>query len=184
MCGLGARRQKPEPPRSAFPYTRQVPTPEFVLRLRASIGHEPLWLPGVSAVVTNHHGDLLLGRRADSGEWALISGIVDPGEEPAAAMRREIAEEAGIDAEARALLLVDVTEPITYANHDVSQYLNLTFWFTHLSGDAHVADEESIDVGWFGPDALPDPLGASSRVRIDAFERYRADPGAGTIFHR
>ena len=31
-----------------------------------------------------HEGRILLGRRSDNGNWAPITGIVDPGEEPAA----------------------------------------------------------------------------------------------------
>jgi 8-oxo-dGTP pyrophosphatase MutT (NUDIX family) len=70
-----------------------VPFPTFVLRLRASIGHDPLWLPGVTAVVL-HETDVLLVRRSDNGSWAPITGIVDPGEHPAHAAVREVLEEA------------------------------------------------------------------------------------------
>ena len=58
-------------------------TPEYILSLREKIGHDLLWLPGATAVVL-HEGRILLGRRSDNGNWAPITGIVDPGEEPAA----------------------------------------------------------------------------------------------------
>ena len=47
-------------------------TPEFVLELRKKIGHDLLWLNGVTGCVLNEHGQLLLGRRSDTGEWALV----------------------------------------------------------------------------------------------------------------
>ena len=40
-------------------------------------------LPGVSAVVFDDEGRVLLGRRADTGKWSVIGGIPEPGEQPA-----------------------------------------------------------------------------------------------------
>ena len=56
-------------------------TPEFVLELRKKIGHDLLWLNGVTGCVLNEHGQLLLGRRSDTGEWAMVYGINEPGEQ-------------------------------------------------------------------------------------------------------
>src|SRR5665648_218290 len=66
-----------------------MPIPDFVLALRSHVGHELLWMPGVSAVVVHEDGRLLLGRRADNGLWAVVSGILEPGEQPALAAVRE-----------------------------------------------------------------------------------------------
>ena len=46
------------------------------------VGTTPLPLVGVSAVVIRDH-EILLGRRSDSGALTPVTGIVDPGEEPA-----------------------------------------------------------------------------------------------------
>lgn len=43
-------------------------------------------------------GRLLLGRRHDTGAWTLPGGHVEPGEVPEDAARRELKEEAGLDA--------------------------------------------------------------------------------------
>ena len=66
-----------------------MPTPDFVLDLRRRIGTDPLPLVGVTAVVI-HEGRVLLGRRSDNGALTPITGIVDPGEEPAVAAAREV----------------------------------------------------------------------------------------------
>ena len=58
-----------------------MPTPAFVLGLRAHIGHDPLWLSTATGVVLNDAGELLLHRRADTGTWGLPGGIIEPGEE-------------------------------------------------------------------------------------------------------
>ena len=133
-----------------------MPTPDFVVDLRRSIGHAPLWLPGVGGVVFDDDGRVLLGRRADNGAWAIITGMVDPGEEPAVALRREVEEETGVLVEVECLLGTNVVGPVTYPNGDVTTFLNLDFRCRWVSGTARVNDDESTDVRWFTPDALPD----------------------------
>jgi len=46
-----------------------------------------------------------------------------------------------------------------------------------------VADDESTQVGWFAPDALPEPLLSSTPARIEAALAWLADPTSGTRFH-
>ena len=92
-------------------------TPEFVLELRKKIGHDLLWLNGVTGCVLNEHGQLLLGRRSDTGEWAMVYGINEPGEQPADTVVREIKEETGIDAIVTDLVAVTSSNKVlTYAN--------------------------------------------------------------------
>jgi len=72
-----------------------MPIPDFVLELRRHVGTAPLPLVGVTAVILRD-GEVLLGRRTDNGALTPITGIVDPGEEPADAAVREALEEAGV----------------------------------------------------------------------------------------
>ena len=67
-----------------------MPTPEFILELRKKVGHDLLWLMGVSGYVEDEQGRVLLGRRSDTGEWAMVYGINEPGEEPADTVAREV----------------------------------------------------------------------------------------------
>lgn len=131
-----------------------MPTPDFILDLRAKIGNAPLWLSGVTAVVIRDD-EVLLVRRADNGAWTPVTGIIDPGEEPAVAAVRETLEEAGCVVTAERLTSVHVTPPVTYANGDISQYLDLTFRMRWSSGDPTVSDDENSDCGWFPLHALP-----------------------------
>lgn len=128
-------------------------TPEFVLDLRALIGSRPIPLVGVTAVV--FQGDrVLVGRRADNGAWQCISGIVDPGEEPADAARRECAEEAGVVIRATRLAGVRQLPRVTYGNGDRVDYLDLVFRCEWVSGAPHPADGELTEVGWRDLDDL------------------------------
>lgn len=131
-----------------------MPTPDFILDLRRHIGTAPLWLTGVTAVVLREN-QVLLVRRADNGAWTPVTGIVDPGEEPAVAAAREVLEEADVVATAERLASVAVTEMVIYDNGDRTQYLDLTFRFAYVSGEAHPADGENTDARWFDLDDLP-----------------------------
>lgn len=144
-----------------------MPVPEYILRLRAGIGTDLLWLPGVSGVIVDDAGRLLLGRRSDNGRWAVVSGIPEPGEEPAVALVREAREETGVDIEILALTSVAAGQEVVYPNGDRARYLDVAFLCRAVGGEARVADDESTDVGWFAPDALPEPLNPSSRAWID-----------------
>lgn len=67
-----------------------MPTPEFITRLRKHIGTELLWLSGATAVIQREEdGKILLVRRSDNGSWTPVTGIVDPGENPALTVVRE-----------------------------------------------------------------------------------------------
>lgn len=143
-----------------------MPIPDFIVSLRRKVGHDELWLSGVTAVV-RRADEVLLVERADNGEWAPITGIVDPGEEPAVTARREALEETGVEISVDRLALVGTTSPITYPNGDRARYLEHTFACSWLSGEAHVADDESTAVRWFPLDSLP-PMKEELRVRIGA----------------
>lgn len=156
-----------------------MPIPGFVARLRGRVGHELLWLPGVSGVVVDGEGRLLLGRRADNGRWAVVSGILEPGEEPAVAIVREVLEETGVQVEVVALTAVSTTGVVRYENGDLAQYLDVCFWCRPVGGQAHVADDESLEVGWFAPDDLPDDLAESSAERIARTLTYIATTATG-----
>ena len=141
-----------------------MPIPDFIIELRRHIGHAPLPLVGVTAVVVR--GDeILLGHRSDNGALTPVTGIVDPGEEPATAAAREALEEAGVVIRVDRLAWVHQIPRITYDNGDQSDYLDLTFRCSWVSGEPYPADGEMTDVGWYGPDELDD-LDEDMRQRV------------------
>ncbi|MDT3400429.1 NUDIX domain-containing protein [Streptomyces sp. B1866] len=130
--------------------------PDFIRELRAVAGHQLLHLPGVSAVVFDDTGRVLLVRRADTGRWAIVGGIPEPGEQPAAAVVREVYEETAVACVPERVVLVQALKPVVYPNQDVCQFMDICFRCRAVGGQARVNDDESLDVGWFSPDALPD----------------------------
>lgn len=151
-------------------------TPEFILELRERIDHMPLWLIGVTGYVRRDDGLILLEQRADNGKWTLVTGINEPGEEPADTVVREAKEETGVD--------VIVTDLVSVkSDHEIKTYLNgdQTWYLDHLflcevapngNSEPVVSDDESTSVGWFSLDALPDALAESSRERIGYVQQF------------
>ncbi|MER8071313.1 NUDIX domain-containing protein [Streptomyces sp. NPDC094034] len=130
-------------------------TPDFIREIRATAGHQLLLLPGVSAIVFDDEGRVLLGRRVDTGGWSIIGGIPEPGEQPADTAVREVYEETAVRCVAERVVLVQALKPVTYPNGDECQYMDITFRCRSVGGEARVNDDESLDVGWFAVDALP-----------------------------
>ena len=147
-----------------------MPMPEFVRALRDKIGTDRLWLSGITAVVLRDN-EILLARRADNGAWTPVTGIIDPGEEPAVAAVREVAEEAGVQTTVEHLVYVHTTGPVHYSNGDSCEYLDLVFRMRWDSGEPTPADGENSDVRWFPIDDTPE-LSADMRERIQIAVDY------------
>jgi 8-oxo-dGTP pyrophosphatase MutT (NUDIX family) len=147
--------------------------PEFILDIRDKAGDTLLLLPGVVMVVFDDRGRVLLNQRADNGKWALISGIPDPGEQPAQAAVREIQEETAVSAVVERVLSIFTNEPVVYGNGDRAQYIDIVLRCRAVGGRARVNDDESLDVRWFALDELP-ALGPIARGRIE--QALRDDP--------
>lgn len=141
------------------------PIPEFVVELRGLVGDLELWMPAITAVV-RRGDDILLVQRSDNGRWTPVTGIIDPGEEPAAAAAREAMEEACVEIRVDRLASISSNHRVTHVNGDRAVYLDLTFACTWLSGEAAVGDDESVDVRWCPVTELPDMPGYL-RQRID-----------------
>lgn len=148
-----------------------MPVPPFILQLRRGVGHDRLFLTGVTGVVLREQDGrtaVLYGRRADDGRWALPSGIVEPGEQPAATLVREVQEELCVTVEPERLALVSTDPDITYPNGDVCQFVSLTFRCRYLGGEAGLGDDETLEVAWRPADDPPPGLDAVQRRRLAA----------------
>lgn len=164
-----------------------MPTPDFIVSLREKIGHEQLWLPGVTAVVVRDVQpdapiwavpEVLLAQRADNGDWTPVCGICEPGEQPHDTAVREVMEETGVSARVEALLGVGAVGPVTYDNGDVTSYMDTAMRLSVVGDDTPVVgDDESVDVGWFPISQLP-PISPRFRMVIaDAVAQMKHPQG-------
>jgi 8-oxo-dGTP diphosphatase len=161
-----------------------VPIPPFIRDIRRSYGSGLLLLPGVCAVAVRDDLEggrthVLLVRRSDTGAWSLPAGIPEPGEQPAAALVRELLEETCVVARPERLAYLGTDPEQSYPNGDRCQFITMVFRCSYLSGEAQVGDDESTEVGWFPLDGLPE-LDKRQRQRLadglSADERCRFVP--------
>ncbi|HCT79445.1 MAG TPA: NUDIX hydrolase [Micromonosporaceae bacterium] len=123
---------------------------------------------GGSALVTDEHGRILMQRRADSGNWALPGGIMDLGETLEQRVIREVKEEGGLDIEITGLLGIytDPQHVIAYADGEVRQEFNVTFYGKVIGGEIAVSDE-STEVRFIRLDELDSlPIHDTVRLRL------------------
>lgn len=108
----------------------------------------------VAAGVLLEHGKVLLSRRTTGshleGLWEFPGGKVEAGEDPRAALRRELEEELGIDTDVGEIL--DVTFH-RYEDADKAVLL-LFFEASRTSASPEPRAIDVAEVGWFGPESL------------------------------
>jgi 8-oxo-dGTP pyrophosphatase MutT (NUDIX family) len=116
------------------------------------------------AVVLSDHGVLLSVRR-DLRGWELPGGNPMPSESDEAALRREVAEETGLEVEI-------VRHVGDYTRTGFAPHLARVFECRVVSGEARPSWETPV-VQWFAPDAVPETLFPWYRQPLaDALARY------------
>ncbi|MER6046616.1 NUDIX hydrolase [Streptomyces sp. NPDC001793] len=132
---------------------------------------EPAAARGAVAIITNRRGDLLLHLRDDlphiawPAHWSLLGGGCDPGEGPAAAIVRELDEEAGLTADG-------LTELFEIRDEHGSGQI-VTFFSASWDGDeTQLPLSEGVKLQFFAPEHL-DILTIPPFIR-DGINRYLA----------
>jgi ADP-ribose pyrophosphatase YjhB (NUDIX family) len=127
----------------------------------------------VSAVARRASSDarILLMQRADNGHWGLPGGHVEPGESVAQATVREVLEETGCTVQVERLIGVysdPARQTIEFKDGARSQLVNLCFEARVLDESGQpTTPEETIDMGFFAPDDLPEPFVPIHTIRIE-----------------
>ncbi|WP_433524729.1 NUDIX domain-containing protein [Nocardia pseudovaccinii] len=138
-------------------------------------------VPGGSALVVDGDGAILMQRRSDSGNWSLPGGIMEIGETLEQCVIRETKEETGLDIEITGLLGI-YTDPehiIEYADGEIRQEFNITFYGRVLDGRITVSNE-STEVRFLSLGELTElPVHATVRLRLRHHAEERTQPYLG-----
>lgn len=125
-------------------------------------------VPAASAIVTDDQGRILLHRRRDNDKWALPGGVMELGESLADCVIREVREETGLGVKVEGVVGIysDPRHVFAYDDGEVRQEFSVCFECRIAGGELAVSDE-SYDVEFFAPDAVPDlPMVDSIRLRV------------------
>ena len=126
--------------------------------------------PTASALLLDDEGRVLLARRAvdpGAGLWDLLGGFVEEGEEPRAALRREIEEETGLEIE-----LGDFFGGYPDRYGDGIYTLNL-YWTAGVAGGELTLDDELEEVEWFAAQELPPGNEFAFRNTVEVLEEWK-----------
>jgi len=109
----------------------------------------PRYPVAVAAVILNPQGQLLLCEHTyrRGHPWGLPGGDIKPGEDPEAAIRREVREETGLEVDQVDLLFVE--------NSSLIRHIGIVFR-CHGARGAFVPNDEVSSIRYFDLDALPD----------------------------
>ncbi len=126
----------------------------------------------IGAIVGNDRGELLLVQRADSGIWLYPTGWADVGYSPAEVAVKEVAEETGIECEPERLVAVIDGQRMGFSRFGMYMLL---FHCTAVGGELACHPLECSDVGWFGPDELPERTAGAQWWGPMAFSAIRGE---------
>jgi len=156
-----------------------MPISDYVRELRECVGTRLLLLPGVTGIVRDEQGRVLLMRRADNGFWGFPAGAIDPGETPAQAVEREVREETGLHVRATRVAGVfgGAGFRLRYENGDEAEYTVIVFECEVVGGKLEAVDGEALELRYFTPEEAPELLLAYPRELL-----LRSSPSSPTMF--
>ena len=126
----------------------------YMASLRERVGNALLEVPSVTIVLRDAQGRVLLVEHADTGEWTLPGGAIEPLETPANAAVREMWEETGVHVKLTRLVGVFGGDEyvVHYSNGDRTSYVTAAFEAEAIAGEPRPDGEETLAVRFLSPD--------------------------------
>jgi ADP-ribose pyrophosphatase YjhB (NUDIX family) len=158
------------------------PAGELALELGRDSGYATPKVDVRGAIFDDRERVLLMREKAD-GRWSLPGGWADPGDPPSVAVTREILEETGYPS--------SVVKVIACWDRDLQDnppplpvHVYKLFFLCRQDGAAQPpAALETLDVGWFGVDAMPPlSLGRVNHRQVERALAHYQNPALPTEF--
>ena len=120
---------------------------------------QPTFTVSVAAIIVNERGEVLLLDHVlrSTSSWGVPGGFLARGEQPVAAVRRELREETGIEITSAELFRVQNVG---------SRHVEIIFR-AEAVGTAMVKSHEINAVGWFKPGEMPKNMNQSQRRLVE-----------------
>ncbi len=126
---------------------------------------------GVGAIIVDGQGRLFFARRGpkaknERGLWEFPGGSVEFGERLAAALKREMREEYGVEIEVGELL--DVADHIL--PDEGQHWVSPTYICRIVTGSPQIQEPEKCsEIGWFAPEKAPADLTQITRLNLEHY---------------
>ena len=158
------------------------PADELAVELGRDSGYATPKIDVRGAIFDDRERVLLMREKID-GRWSLPGGWADPGDAPSAAVTREVLEETGYHSSA--VKLIACWDRDLQGNPPpLPVHVYKLFFLCRRHGAVQPpAALETLDVGWFGLDALPPlSLGRVNQRQIARALAHHRDPSLATEF--
>ena len=137
---------------------------EYYQEIRQYVGHRPLILPGAVVIIQNEFNEILLQERKP-GLFGLPGGLMDLGESLEETVSREVLEETGLIVSDLELCQVFSGPDYYYKidNGDEFYSVIVIYQTKSFTGTIQANEEETLSLGFFPIDNLPNQLLASNK---------------------
>lgn len=156
---------------------------DYIPYLRSMIGHQKCMAIGVTALIVNEKGEILLEKRSDNGLYCLPGGALDYEEKILHGVERELQEETGLLLQGFQLFMIESGPETTfyYPNQDITNYVGFVFYAkTKGASLPSLHDKESSQVFFCPPEKLP-PKAKTLAGSVRILEKYLANDFSLTI---
>jgi 8-oxo-dGTP pyrophosphatase MutT (NUDIX family) len=152
--------------------------PELPLHrlLRPYLGQALFIQPAAAAFIQDEGGRVLLQRRGDTFDWGIPGGGMELGERIDQAIVHEVKEETGLDVVPERIIGIYSDEDLVveYPNGDRVKFVSVLFECRITGGILEPDGDETLELKYFPPDALPAMKRRFLRRVLDGLAGYEA----------
>ncbi len=140
----------------------------YIMDLRAIVGHRPLLQVGASVIVVDAEGRILLQLRSDNHCWGYAGGSIELDEDVEAAAKRELWEETGLIAEKLELFGVFSGKEMhyVYPNGDEVSNIDIVYVCKQYTGTLKCQAGEVDALAFFHIDEIPENISPPIRPAL------------------
>jgi ADP-ribose pyrophosphatase YjhB (NUDIX family) len=150
---------------------------EAITQLKSTVFSRMSPVVAGAAAVIDQEGKILLMRRTDNHLWTMPAGQMEVGETPAEAVVRETFEETGVRSVPKAL--VGIYDSRIWAKPPRPQHVYMFTFLCEPLAEQNMGPfdtNETLEVGWFRENNLPDHLYVGHYKRIaDAYRVWNGN---------
>ena len=140
----------------------------YIMDLRAIVGHRTLLQVGASVIVEDSQGKILLQLRRDNHCWGYAGGSVELDEDVEEAAKRELYEETGLIANELELFGIFSGKDMhyIYPNGDEVSNIDIVYICKDFSGALRCQENEVNELKFFDRNEIPENISQPNKKAL------------------